>query len=400
MLTAATARGRLTLWALLIPVFYAPVLLIGERPGPDVWTCTAVACVLAFGAWLAFVRTQALDGLARAVAPRTGLLLTTAVVAYVIVHVIVARARLAAFYDYNQLGLFTQSAWSTLHGHAFANNSETVDGTLGSHFGIHFSPTLLLLVPLYSVWRSPLALLAAQSLALGLAPVPLYHLLKREAGAAGALVLALALLAVPNFAWGGARDFHDLSFIPVLLLTVLWAIERGRFAVMIAAAIAALGVREDVGFTLALIGVYALLRGRGMRIALTIAALGLLWNTVVFRTVMPHFRSPGLWIDPSQMFEKLYGQWGATPVRGGVRHAHASNGAREDAAGARPHGICTAAPAAAGAAAVRELGVPARVPGTRDEPALRLGNMRDPSNYYSLMPLTVRGALGVPAGRR
>src|SRR5580765_7187890 len=293
MLTDSAPRGRLALWVLLIPIAYAPAFLVGERPGADVWLCAAVAFALGLGALLAFARTPALDRLADALAPRAGLLLALAVAAYVVGHIVVARARLAAFYDYNQLGLFTQSAWSTLHGHAFANNSETVDGTLGSHFGIHFSPTLLALVPLYAVWRSPLALLAAQSVALGLAPVPLYHLLKREAGAAGALVLAIALLAVPNFAWGGARDFHDLNFIPVLLLTVLWAIERGHSALMIAAAVAALGVREDVGFTLALIGVYALLRGRGPRVALTIAALGLIWNAVVFRAVMPHFRSPG-----------------------------------------------------------------------------------------------------------
>jgi hypothetical protein len=61
-----------------------------------------------------------------------------------------------------------------------------LDGTLGSHLGVHFSPTLLLLAPLYALWPSPLALVAAQALVVALAMVPLYRLLERDMGEAGA----------------------------------------------------------------------------------------------------------------------------------------------------------------------------------------------------------------------
>ena len=389
MLSGPLPRGRLALWALLVPLAYAPALLVGERPGPDVWFAVALACALALAAWRLLLGGTALDALAARLAPRAGLIVGLGVAFTFVASLVTARVRVAMFYDYNQLGLFTQSAWSTLHGHAFANNSETVDGTLGSHFGIHFSPTLLGLVPLYALWRTPLALLAAQSAALALAAVPLYHLLKREAGPAGAAVLALALLALPLFAWGGARDFHDLNFVPVLLLTVVWAAEARRTGWMLVAAITALGVREDVGFTLVLVAFYLLLRGCGLRTAATLAVLGLVWNAIGFRVVMPHFRSPGLWIDPTQMFEKLYGQWGATPARAALAML------------THPVALARMLIGRTSAHYLYELFVPllllppfgtsaivVALPGLATNLLSRLGNMRDPSLYYSLMPIT------------
>jgi hypothetical protein len=52
-----------------------------------------------------------------------------------------ASARLAALGDYSMAGLFSQSFWALLHGQGSANTHETLDGSLGNHFAVHFSPT-------------------------------------------------------------------------------------------------------------------------------------------------------------------------------------------------------------------------------------------------------------------
>ncbi|MEX2752111.1 MAG: DUF2079 domain-containing protein, partial [Candidatus Freyarchaeota archaeon] len=57
------------------------------------------------------------------------------------------------------LGIFEQSLWSTLQYGFFLYNTPE----LGVHFKTHFDPILLLFLPFYSVYPSPLTLLVLQS---------------------------------------------------------------------------------------------------------------------------------------------------------------------------------------------------------------------------------------------
>lgn len=306
---------RLALWAALIPLTYVPQFAANARPGAVVWGVLAAATATAAVALLLLLKTGALDRAAARMNPFSGRLLTVAIIVYIVVSAIVARARLNDFLTYDQLGLFGQSYWTLLHGHAFANTAESIDGSLVSHFGIHFSPTLLLLAPFYALWPNPLTLLIGQAAAVPLAMVPLYLLVRREVGGAVALILALLLLTVPNFALAGIRDFHDANFLPVLLLGAFWALENKRWGWFAALAIGALGVREEMGITIALMAAYALLKRHGLKPALGIAALGLVWMALAIRVVMPRFWSPGLWIDPARFFADVLGRWGDSPAQ-------------------------------------------------------------------------------------
>src|SRR5262249_49775454 len=153
------------------------------------------------------------------------------------------------------------------HGHVFANSQEALDGTLVSHFGLHFSPTLLVLLPFFALFPHPLTLAAGQVAATALAPVPLYHLMRRRVPPSAAMLLALAPLAIPALAWSGFVDFRDSSFLPVLWLATLWALDARRWRWFALFALLTLGVREDAGLTLAAVGVFALVTGAGARIA-------------------------------------------------------------------------------------------------------------------------------------
>ncbi|MCJ7469449.1 DUF2079 domain-containing protein, partial [Candidatus Bathyarchaeota archaeon] len=51
------------------------------------------------------------------------------------------------------LGIFNQSFWTTLYeGRFFYNNVELLVNPSGSFFGIHFSPILFLILPIYAVY--------------------------------------------------------------------------------------------------------------------------------------------------------------------------------------------------------------------------------------------------------
>ena len=307
-------RAALIFWAALVPLAYAPSFLLSNRPSAFVTLLIVAAIALAFGAIAFLFRSDLLDRAESHLGRFMPALLACFVVGYTAWATLLAHARLEAVGDFSQSALYGQSFWTLLRGLPFANTHETLDGTLGSHFGVHFSPTLLLLTPFYAMWPHPLVLLAFQSLAIALVPVPVYALLAPRVGRVAAAILGLATVALTGMLWAGPADFFDANFLPVLVLAMVWAMERRRWAWFAVFALASLGVREEFGVTLALVGVWALFRGYGWKTSLAIAALGLVWFAVCVKLVIPQFSSPGMWTDPRRFFVSMFGQWGETPL--------------------------------------------------------------------------------------
>src|SRR5437667_270875 len=169
----------------------------------------------------------------------------------------------------------------------------------------------LVYAPLYLVGRHPvgwwwLPLLSTAIAASAVALLLRTDLLDRAA-------VRLALLAVPNLYWAGVHDFRDANFLPALLITAYWALEHRRHVLLVIASIAALGVREEAGLVIVMMGVYALLRSHGWRMGLGLMALGAVWTAIVIPMMSSLFWTPGLWIDPRGFFQDVLGQWGSTP---------------------------------------------------------------------------------------
>lgn len=300
-------------WAALVPLAHLPALLVGERPSALAVLVFLAASALAIGAALTLGRSPLLERAAARLEPVAGRLLWIAIALFAVVSMFGAAARLAGFGESTMLGLFGQCYWTQLHGHVFANSQEALDGTLVSHFGLHFSPTLLVLLPFFAMWPHPLVLMAGQVLAVALVPVPLFHLLRRRVGASAALPLALAVFGLPVFASSGFVDFRDSSFLPVLLLSAVWAMDArrwGRFALF---TLAALGMREDTGLTLVALGAFALASGAGLRVGAVVAGVGAAWFLLVPSHVMSRFWAPGLIMDPRHFFATMFARWGETP---------------------------------------------------------------------------------------
>lgn len=320
MTPTGSSRRGLTPWALLVPLAYAPSFLVGTRPTPLDIALIAVATAVAIGAVLSLDRLEDVESKLGGAMPTA---LTAFAVLYTIWATLAAHARLENVGDFSQSALYGQSFWTLLHGLPFANTHETLDGTLGSHFGVHFSPTLLLLAPFYRLWPTPLVLLGFQSLAVALVPVPVYALFAPRVGRVAAALFGLAVVGLTGMLWAGPADFFDANFLPVLVLAMVWAMERRRWVWFFVFALLSLGVREEVGVTMVLVALWALFRGNGWRASLAIALLGIVWFAVVVKAVIPHFSSPGMWTDPQRFFVSMFGQWGDTAsgaLRGMLAH--------------------------------------------------------------------------------
>jgi uncharacterized membrane protein len=188
------------------------------------------------------------------------------------------------------LAFFDQLAWNAAHG-----------GGLHSSFlaypflGQHFEPALYLFAPLYRLHATPLWLLGAQSLALGIAVVPLWALARRWLG--GGLrpaAVGAAYLLQLGIARAAGFDFHTEALaVPFVFLALLGA-ARGDTWLFLLAGMAPLLAKEDGALvTLGIAAVAPVAHRR--RVALLLGGVAVVAGAAVVLGVMPHLRggAPG-----------------------------------------------------------------------------------------------------------
>ena len=126
------------------------------------------------------------------------------------------------------LGIFTQSLWTTLNANKFFYHTcELFINPSGSFFGVHFSPILFFILPFYWISTRPETLLVLQSFILPLAAVPIYKLAKEHAGGrAVGLTFAAAYLIYPATQYVNFYDFHVQSFLPLFFSFTIYYLTK------------------------------------------------------------------------------------------------------------------------------------------------------------------------------
>lgn len=123
----------------------------------------------------------------------------------------------------------------------------------GTHWLFHWSPILVLLWPFVALFHSILTLQILQ-VALILACGPLvYSLARTRVAPAIAMRLALLTLLYPPLLSIAFEEFHELAFLPVLVLAGALALVRRKYAWYALLVLLGIGVREDVCLTLAVV---------------------------------------------------------------------------------------------------------------------------------------------------
>lgn len=159
------------------------------------------------------------------------------------------------------LGIFQQALWTTGHdGRLLFYTAELPWNSSGSLLGVHWSPILFLLVPIYFVAPSPLTLMVIQSCAISMSAFPLYAILRKRTDPWISAGLCMVYLVSPPILGGLLFDFHVEAFIPVTALTTIYAWENRRYRLATFAAILLLSVIEFAPLILGGIGLDILVR--------------------------------------------------------------------------------------------------------------------------------------------
>ncbi|MBC7262857.1 MAG: DUF2079 domain-containing protein [Chloroflexi bacterium] len=198
-----------------------------------------------------------------------------------------------------------QSMGYTLRGEGFFYN--TIEGV--GHFGVHNSPALVLLLPIYAFWPDPRVILLLNPGLISLSAIPFFALARKRLGVSAALTLTVAYLLYPSVTYRAVSNFHEMTMLPLFLLLAFWAFEREHLGWFVVTLLYSLGVKESIALTAFVFAPYAFLRRRRwpwvvIPLLLSVASL---WLSFA-------------WVIPTELGQEVhrranavFGQFGETP---------------------------------------------------------------------------------------
>lgn len=171
---------------------------------------------------------------------------------------------------------------------------EPFHGYWGTHFAIHFTPILFLLVPLYLFFQGPLFLIYIQVIAGALAALALYFIAKDMFPTKFLpSLIGMTFLIYRPFLNGLMYDFHPEMFFPLFLFSGYYflAIKRKHCFFFVCITLALL-VKEDISIFILFFGIFLFFMTRDdRRTGLITAGIALSYFIVVMEFIIPHFRT-------------------------------------------------------------------------------------------------------------
>ena len=205
-----------------------------------------------------------------------------------------------SFYSSYDQGIFNQVFWNGIHGNWFQSTLSSQLSTNVIHggevpdvayhrLGQHFTPALLLWLPIYYLFPHPATLTVLQVTFVTAAGLVLYALARVYLEPAIATLITLSFYGANAIIGPTLGNFHDISQIPLFVFSLLLAMEKRCWWLFIVFAICVLAVREDAGITLFGVGVYLILSRRYPRIGFAVCLTSVLYVLTLTNLIMPLF---------------------------------------------------------------------------------------------------------------
>lgn len=227
------------------------------------------------------------------------LVIVAALVFFVIALLLTLNRHFTFNSSYDQ-GIFNQVFWNNLHGRFFQSSlssqlstnvvhNNEVPSVFYHRLGQHFTPALLLWLPIYALFPNPATLTVIQVTLITAAGVILYVLAREylQPNIAGLITVsfysAIAVLG-PTL-----TNFHDISQIPLFVFSLLLAMEKRCWWLFAIFAICILAVREDSGVVLFGVGAYLILSRRYPAIGIGLCCLSFAYIVALTNLIMPLF---------------------------------------------------------------------------------------------------------------
>ncbi|MGL6343196.1 MAG: DUF2079 domain-containing protein, partial [Waterburya sp.] len=166
-----------------------------------------------------------------------------------------------SFYSSYDQGIFNQVFWNGTQGNFFQSTLSSQLSTNVVHsgevpyvayhrLGQHFTPALLLWLPIYYLFPYPATLTVLQAIFVTAAGLVLYALARIYLEPAIATLITLSYYGANAILGPTLANFHDISQIPLFVFSLLLAMEKRWWWLFGILVICTLAIREDSGITL------------------------------------------------------------------------------------------------------------------------------------------------------
>jgi uncharacterized membrane protein len=163
------------------------------------------------------------------------------------------------------------------------------DTSLAAH---HFGPILALLGPVYAIYPHAETLLVVQAALMAVGVIPLMRWAKEELGDTVAWAVAAVYGLSAGIASAVGFDFHEIAFaVPLLSFSTVRLGQRREVSAVLWA-LPLVFVKEDLGVTVAAIGMLVIWRGSRLLGAGAIA-WGLGWSAAAVFLILPRLEDRG-----------------------------------------------------------------------------------------------------------
>lgn len=178
------------------------------------------------------------------------------------------------------MGIFSQMFYYMKETFAPLTTCER-DGLL-SHFAVHFSPIMYLILPFYFIFPSPITLLIAQGIIVALGIFPLVKLCKFfKLSPTITVFFTLIYSLFPTLIGANFYYFHENCFLPPLLLWLFYYAEKGNFKVSILFAFLVMFVKEDAPVYVAFFAIYLILSKKRIKLGIVLLISAIIYFLTV-----------------------------------------------------------------------------------------------------------------------
>ena len=167
-----------------------------------------------------------------------------------------------------------------------------LEGVGHNFLGDHWNPAIAVFAPFYRLFPTTVTLLVGQALLIALAVVPITRAGMRHLGRWSGVAVGLAFGMSYGIQSAVDFDIHEVALAVPLVAFALEALLARRWVAVVAWAAPLVLVKEDLGLTVAAIGVVLVLVG-ARRWGLALGAFGLVWFALTITVLIPHFNAEG-----------------------------------------------------------------------------------------------------------
>jgi uncharacterized membrane protein len=237
-------------------------------------------------------------------------------IAFFVVCLLLTLHRYYSFYASYDQGIFNQVFWNGTHGRMFESSLSSALSTNVVHnhelpevsyyrLGQHFTPALILWLPIYTLFPSPITLTVLQVTLVTAAGLVLYALARHYLEPPLSAMITISFYCANAVIGPTLGNFHDICQIPLYMFSLLLAMEKRNWPIFAIFAVLILAVREDAGISLFGVGFYMILSRRYPRTGLVVCVLSFGYIVALTNLIMPLFSA-----DISQRFMmERFGQY-------------------------------------------------------------------------------------------